>query len=225
MREPIDVYLEVVARRTFASALAWPGLTRSGRDEPGALAAVAAAGGRYRAAIGAAGGGFVPPSGSSGFVVVERVPGTATTEFGAPGVAAISDGRPIEDPELDRLSELLRACWEAFEATAARHEADVLQTGPRGGGRHLAAIVAHIEGADRAYLGALGGTLDRSNPAEGSTVALRAAFLAALRDRAHGVPPPPSRRRNPAWAPRYAIRRSAWHALDHAWEIEDRATS
>ena len=25
------------------------------------------------------------------------------------------------------------------------------------------------------------------------------------------------------WPPRYAIRRIAWHVLDHAWEIEDRA--
>ena len=24
------------------------------------------------------------------------------------------------------------------------------------------------------------------------------------------------------WPPRYAARRIAWHALDHAWEIEDR---
>jgi hypothetical protein len=24
------------------------------------------------------------------------------------------------------------------------------------------------------------------------------------------------------WTPRYFLRRSAWHALDHAWEIEDR---
>ena len=26
------------------------------------------------------------------------------------------------------------------------------------------------------------------------------------------------------WPPRYAARRIAWHALDHAWEIEDRST-
>jgi hypothetical protein len=25
------------------------------------------------------------------------------------------------------------------------------------------------------------------------------------------------------WSPRYFVRRSAWHALDHAWEIEDRS--
>ena len=24
------------------------------------------------------------------------------------------------------------------------------------------------------------------------------------------------------WSPRYAVRRAAWHVLDHAWEIEDR---
>lgn len=24
------------------------------------------------------------------------------------------------------------------------------------------------------------------------------------------------------WKPRYYVRRSAWHILDHAWEIEDR---
>ena len=24
------------------------------------------------------------------------------------------------------------------------------------------------------------------------------------------------------WPPRYAVRRVAWHALDHAWEMEDR---
>jgi len=26
-----------------------------------------------------------------------------------------------------------------------------------------------------------------------------------------------------SWPPRYAARRIAWHALDHAWEIEDRS--
>jgi hypothetical protein len=27
------------------------------------------------------------------------------------------------------------------------------------------------------------------------------------------------------WPPAYAARRIAWHALDHAWEIEDRSES
>jgi hypothetical protein len=33
-----------------------------------------------------------------------------------------------------------------------------------------------------------------------------------------GTPPVPK-----GWPPRYAARRIAWHALDHAWEIEDRS--
>jgi hypothetical protein len=24
------------------------------------------------------------------------------------------------------------------------------------------------------------------------------------------------------WTPRYAVRRFAWHVLDHVWEIEDK---
>ena len=33
-----------------------------------------------------------------------------------------------------------------------------------------------------------------------------------------------SRSPSPAWPVRYAIRRCAWHVLDHAWEIEDKGT-
>lgn len=35
---------------------------------------------------------------------------------------------------------------------------------------------------------------------------------------------PPNWRTTPPWPPRYFVRRSAWHVLDHAWEIEDRAS-
>jgi hypothetical protein len=53
---------------------------------------------------------------------------------------------------------------------------------------------------------------------------MRETFIETLTARAHGEPPPPNpRRTKPLWVPRYAVRRSAWHALDHAWEIEDRA--
>ena len=33
-----------------------------------------------------------------------------------------------------------------------------------------------------------------------------------------GTAPPPT-----GWPAPYALRRIAWHALDHAWEIEDRS--
>ncbi|MGI8847592.1 MAG: hypothetical protein ACR2GX_04910 [Candidatus Dormibacteria bacterium] len=43
---------------------------------------------------------------------------------------------------------------------------------------------------------------------------------AALRGPTDGTP-----LRERGWPARYAARRIAWHALDHAWEIEDRTES
>jgi hypothetical protein len=45
----------------------------------------------------------------------------------------------------------------------------------------------------------------------------RAAILTILREPSDGSPLADRR-----WTARYAGRRIAWHALDHAWEIEDR---
>jgi hypothetical protein len=52
---------------------------------------------------------------------------------------------------------------------------------------------------------------------------MREAFLRRLEAHARGEPIE-NKRRTPPWTVRYCVRRSAWHALDHAWEIEDRAT-
>ena len=45
----------------------------------------------------------------------------------------------------------------------------------------------------------------------------RKAVLEVLRQASDGSPIAGRK-----WPPRYAARRIAWHALDHAWEIEDR---
>ena len=54
-------------------------------------------------------------------------------------------------------------------------------------------------------------------------VAMRETALAALEARAGGKPIDDPRQTKRLWSPRYTVRRSAWHALDHAWEIEDRS--
>jgi len=46
----------------------------------------------------------------------------------------------------------------------------------------------------------------------------RAAVLQVLGRRSDGSPIADRK-----WTPRYAARRIAWHALDHAWEMEDRS--
>ena len=77
------VYLEIGAKRTFACALDWPGWARSGRTEEAALEALAAYADRYRPVPEAARVRF-PKSAADGLEVVERLPGSATTDFGAP---------------------------------------------------------------------------------------------------------------------------------------------
>ena len=225
MAKSVAVYLEVGSKRVFAGALDWPGWCRSGRDEDAALQALVAYGPRYAAALGSAGRGVEPPADPSAISVVERLRGDAATDFGVPGVAPAADDRPLNDAELERLTGLLRASWRKFDRTARAARGKELRKGPRGGGRELEAIVEHVLEAEGAYLSRLGERFKRSPEAEltDEMERLRTSILAALSDRAHGVPPPPSRRRSRLWTPPYAVRRSAWHALDHAWEIEDRS--
>jgi hypothetical protein len=141
-------------------------------------------------------------------------------------VAPSSDSTSLGTPELTRLAGILEASWAAFDAAAKASSSAVLRKGPRGGGRELDAIVSHVLEADRAYLAGLGGKHPRSGEArvKSEMAGLRRTFLDTLSSRARGEPPAPSRRTSPPWTPRYAVRRSAWHALDHAWEIEDRAS-
>ena len=226
MPSALPVYLEVGLRRVFACALDWPGWCRSGRDEHAALEALLASGPRYERALGSAGRGFKAPTDLSPLEIVERLEGNAPTDFGAPDMTPEGDHRPLEIDELEWLVVRLKACWEASDRAAAEAVGAVLRKGPRGGGRDLDAIIDHLLEADRAYLLSLGGSYRK--PPDGGVrarmEAVRAAFVEALAARARGDPPATKRRSSKQpWLPRFAVRRSAWHALDHAWEIEDRA--
>jgi hypothetical protein len=219
----IRVYLDSGAKKTFAMAIDWPGWGRSGRNEEEALAALFEYAHRYTRVAKRAGIPFDKPPGVAALAVEETVRGNATTDFGAPGVARRSDAEPLKDAELTRLTELLVASWETFDAAARKAKGVSLRLGPRGGGRTLPKIVDHVMGADEAYLGGLGERPPkRSADAAESMERLRAAFLAALQAIAHGEPVSNPRNTKKPWSPRYTIRRSAWHAMDHAWEIEDR---
>ena len=224
----IPGYLEVGSRRVFAGALDWPGWCRSGRTEEAALQALAAYAPRYAAALGPLARDFPPSVDAAALQVVERLPGNATTDFGAPDAVPEADGRPLDGDELRRLSSLLQASWSAFDAAAAAAAGLALRKGPRGGGRDVDAIRSHVLEADGSYLAMLWS--GRRRPPPGADVTawateLRAAIMDALLARARGEEPPQGRRTRRLWLPRYFIRRSAWHNLDHAWEIQDRAVS
>jgi hypothetical protein len=220
-----DVYVEVGSKRVFAGAMGWPGWCRSGRDEPSALQALIEYGPRYAAAVRKAVDGFEPARDARDLNLVERLEGDATTDFGAPHVPPAFDSLPLDLEELDRLSRLLRASWEAFDSAAEAAASVILRTGPRGGGRDVPKMRAHVLGADASYVAALGGTFRAGGRGPGENPRLvRETFMNTLVARVRGELPTRGPKGGLRWSPRYAIRRSAWHALDHAWEIEDRST-
>lgn len=212
----MDAYLEVGAKRVFAGAVDWPGWCRSGRGEDAALEALHAYAPRYAAALKGSRLGFEAPS---DLRVVERLPGDATTDFGAPSAAPAADAEPMTEANLRRAQAVLRACWRAFDAAADAANGRQLRKGPRGGGRDLDRIVEHVVGADAGYLRMIG--VKPSRQEQAGPEPMREATLAGLRTVVReGVPPSP--RGGKRWTPRYFVRRVAWHALDHAWELEDR---
>ena len=220
----VDVYIEGGAKRTFASAVDWPGWSRSARDEATALQVLAEYGRRYAAVLEATGMSFAPPDEATSLAVGERLPGDSGTDFGAPTGIPAADARPLDPSSLGRLEAILGACWEAFERAASSAVGAELRKGPRGGGRDLDAIVGHVLGAEVAYLARLGTKVSIEGlDGNEATVRLRAAAHATLaRAAAAGGTLEPGPRGGARWPGRYYVRRSAWHLLDHAWEIEDR---
>jgi hypothetical protein len=150
--------------------------------------------------------------------VVERLPGDASTEFGVPGAVADADAAPTTRAQAERLAALVQASWTVFDRVRAGAPAS-LRKGPRGGGRDRDKMVDHVLGAEAGYARKLG--IKHPPPAiddRAAIAALRQALLEVLRAPSDGSPPVPK-----GWPPRYAARRIAWHVLDHAWEMQDRA--
>src|SRR5919201_7136450 len=195
---PTDVYLEVGSKRVFACALAWPGWCRAGRSEELALEALAAYVPRYRVVAERAGVRF-PKSAGDRLRVVERLPGSATTDFGAPGEAAGGDQEPVSAAAAARAAKLLTASWAVFDQVAAAAPAE-LRKGPRGGGRDRDKMVDHVLGAEAGYARKIG--VRHRQPAiddRAAIAALREALLEVLRAPSDGSPPVPK-----GWPPRYA---------------------
>jgi hypothetical protein len=219
-RIPLITDEEVGTKRVFRWAIDWPGWCRSGKTPDLALETLLAYAPRYAVVVAAAGMDGRPlgsPTGGFEIRIAESVPGGSGTDFGVPSAITGSDRRPTIAADADRLTRLVEAAWTVFDRVAAAAPAE-LRKGPRGGGRDTAKIVAHVIEADGYYAREIGVRLPPASPEDRAAVAAaRAAMLEVLRRPSDGSPLADRK-----WTARYAARRIAWHALDHAWEIEDR---
>jgi hypothetical protein len=215
MAKPVPVYLELGAKKVFACSIDFPGWCRSGKDEEAALEALADYAPRYAEVAKRAKVAF--PA-EVELEVVERVKGKGATDFGIPHEITRADAEPLTARQAARQVELMRAAWAVLDRVAKAAPAE-LRKGPRGGGRDRDKMLDHVLGAEAAYARKVG--VKHPQPELGDTraiTALRDELAEALGGASDGSPLVPR-----GWPPRYAIRRIAWHVLDHAWEMQDRA--
>jgi len=189
-----------------------------------ALNQLVIAGTRYAQVAGRAGLTFAAPPSIEAFEVVEHVPGTATTDFGAPSIPLTSDQEPLEEADIDRFIALLTTCWTTFDDALNSFSADQHDIKPERG-RSPDAMRLHLLEADRMHLSAFGPAFRQPDPTRVTEqeAEVREQIITALRVVPRGEDIAPRRRYGFSLIPRFAVRRSAWHALDHAWELQDRS--
>ena len=211
----LDVVIEAGDKKVFASALDWPGWSRSAKTREEAIERLLAYAPRYAPVARLAGLDFPE---AFDVEVVQRLPGGSGTDFGVPSRIHEPDTTRVSKAEAARLAALVEAAWMTFDRVAAGAPAE-LRKGPRGGGRDRDKMIGHVMGADGAYAREIG--LKAKELAFGDHEAyevLRRQVLDLLRQPSDGKPLAGRK-----WTQRYAARRIAWHAIDHAWEMEDRS--
>jgi hypothetical protein len=208
-----EVYLELGKTKIVACSLEWPGWCRFGKTEDEALQALLDSAPRYRVIAERGGVDFEPGDP----VVVERVAGDATTDWGAPSIVIATDTKLVDEAQARRGVALLRASWAVMDEVIATSPTQ-LRKGPRGGGRERDKVASHVIDVERAYARKVG-VQHKPFPLGDLTslAALREEIAAVLSKPSDGSPLVPG-----GWPTAYAIRRTTWHVIDHIWEIEDR---
>ena len=207
-------------RRVVAGAMDWPGLDRWGTSEDDALEKVLAYRRRY-ASVARRAGRSAEFDGQDRVDVVERVPGSSSTDFwGIAHVPSAIEREVLSPADLERRLTLLQACWAEFDAVATGTSSE-LGPGARSAGRDRAQITRHVYASEPEQFSRkieVRTSREVVLTSEG-LVAHRAAYLDALR--AYNADGRPAR----TWPIQFLIRRTAHHVMDHAWEIQDREPS
>ncbi len=212
----VTVEIGPKGRKVVAVAPDWPGLARGAKTEEAAIERLRAYLPRYAPVTKLAGmdAAFATITDVN---VIEHYPGTGSTDFWGISFAFSSiDRNAMSDEALERELTLMQACWAFFDGVRARVSAE-LQRGPRGGGRDRDPIVRHTFAAELDWAKGIGvlTSLDAMLTTEGVS-AHRSAYCESIRAlHAQG-------KMAHKWPLRYMIRHTAFHTLDHAWEMEDK---
>jgi hypothetical protein len=218
MNVTLRVILEIgPKRRVVAGAMDWPGLDRWGSSEDDAQGKLSSYVPRY-AGVAERAGLADEFARARDAVVVERVPGSSSTDYwGIAHVPSEIEREVLSSDDLERRLDLLRACWSYFDETATRVSAD-LRLGPRGGGWSREEVIRHVYANEPEQFSR---KVEVRTPREvvltpEGLAAHRREYVAAIRDW--------NAARKPArtWPIQFLVRRTAHHVMDHAWELEDR---
>src|SRR5215831_3910828 len=208
-------------RKAVAYAVEWPGWSRGAKTPELALAMLETYRLRYRPIAVAAGMAQEFDAAGRLKVVEDRVGSGSTDFWGISYFPSSSEQDPMSEADFDRKVKLVRSTWKFFDAVAARVSAE-MRKGPRGGGRDRTRIVRHtIRTESEDFAKRLGLRI----PEEGALspeglAAHRKSYIAAMRayNRGEG-------KRMVTWTLPFLIRHSAYHVMDHAWEMEDKDLS
>jgi hypothetical protein len=195
------VYVEEGKNSVFAVSLEWPGWCRRAKTADLAIESLDGYRDRYAQIV-------TSPFQLGPFEIVGTVKGNATTDFGAPDARGPWDDEILSPAELSRQIAVLQDCWNYFDVVADNSPA-TLRKGPRGGGRDRDAIVDHVREAERAYCSRVGFRVAPRTPWDEQRDVVVTTLKAATP--------------HAKWPVSYALRRIAWHVVDHAWEIEDKS--
>lgn len=221
MTDPLRVMLEIGPKGKKVAAVApdWPGLARGAANREAALDRLLAHVPRYAPVAKLAGFEAEFPA-SPEINLFEQYPGVGSTDFWGISFAFSSiDREAVPEAALERELALLRACWAFFDQVRGRVSAE-MQRGPRGGGRDRDHIVRHVIANELDWGKGLGVPAhEDALLSEDGLKAHRDAYCDAIRDyHAQGK----SAGKIAKWPLRYLIRHTAFHTLDHAWEMEDK---
>ena len=219
MANHIRVTLEIgpKGKKVVAVAPDWPGLERGAKTDTAAMETLQSYLPRY-AKIAKLAGMEAEFAAITDVDVSERYQGTGSTDFWGISFAFSSiDGQDVSSQELERELSLMQACWEYFDNVRSRVSAE-MKKGPRGGGRDRDRIVLHVCANEQEWANGLGmGTKqgETITDANGLNV-FRRDYCQAIRTfHAEG-------KMARTWPLRFLIRHTAFHTLDHAWEMEDK---